>query len=62
MHVRVNQALHLPASPAPATGLLAALLTEEQLGQPQGQALLADPRLTDEDQDLWEPIGSHRAS
>ena len=41
--VRVGEAAHQPARPADSAGLIAPLLAQQQLGQPQRHPLLPDP-------------------
>lgn len=55
MQVRVGEGVCHLAAAAIAAGLFAATLTEQQLGKPQGQALLADAFRAFQKQGLRQP-------
>ena len=60
VHVRMRQPRDQPAGSAGAAGLIASPLAEDQLGQPERQALLSHPCRSGEQEDLGQGTGTHR--
>jgi hypothetical protein len=56
VEVRVGQPAHQPASTAAAARFLIPALAEDQLGQPERQALLAHPDRPGDQDDLGQPV------
>jgi hypothetical protein len=57
VQVRVGQAIHQAAAAAGPAGLRVPPLAEHELGEPEGQALLADPGRSRDHDHLRKPLG-----
>jgi hypothetical protein len=62
MQIRMPESVHLAAANAFPTRCTGAALAQQSPGGPQGQALLPDARLPDEQGRLREPAGGKSAT